>query len=321
MSNYDVVVVGAGISGIGAAYNLQKTCPTKSFTILEARDNIGGSWDLFKYPGIRSDSDMHTMGFRFKPWTDPKTIADGPSILKYLDEAVKENDLEEKIKFMKKVVSAKWSSTNANWTLTVRNTNNSLEETVTCKILYLCGGYYNYDNGYLPEFKGYEDFEGEIIHPQHWPEDLNYEGKKVVVIGSGATAVTIVPAMADKVSHITMLQRSPTYYMSAPDERPFDSTIKRFTSDKVGYFLIRWKNILLGRFFVTQIKKHPGRYRNFLINGGREHLGKDYDIDKHFTPRYDPWDQRLCFVPNGDMFESINSVSYTHLTLPTILRV
>ena len=307
MSNYDVVVVGAGISGIGAAYNLQKTCPTKSFAIFEARENIGGTWDLFKYPGIRSDSDMHTMGFRFKPWTDPKTIADGPSILKYLDEAVKENDLEEKIQFMKKVVSAKWSSTNANWTLIVRNTNNSLEETVTCKILYLCGGYYNYDNGYLPEFKGYEDFEGEIIHPQHWPEDLNYEGKKVVVIGSGATAVTIVPAMADKVSHITMLQRSPTYYMSAPDERPFDSAIKRFTSDKVGYFLIRWKNILLGRFFVTQIKKHPGRYRNFLINGVREHLGKDYDIDKHFTPRYDPWDQRLCFVPNGDMFESINS--------------
>ena len=272
MSNYDVVVVGAGISGIGAAYNLQKTCPTKSFTIFEARENIGGTWDLFKYPGIRSDSDMHTMGFRFKPWTDPKTIADGPSILKYLDEAVKENDLEEKIQFMKKVVSAKWSSTNANWTLTVRNTNNSLEETVTCKILYLCGGYYNYDNGYLPEFKGYEDFEGEIIHPQHWPEDLNYEGKKVVVIGSGATAVTIVPAMADRVSHITMLQRSPTYYMSAPDERPFDSAIKRFTSDKVGYFLIRWKNILLGRFFVTQIKKHPGRYRNFLINLSLIHI-------------------------------------------------
>ncbi len=307
MNNFDVVVVGAGISGIGAAYNLQKTCSSKSFTILEGREKIGGTWDLFKYPGIRSDSDMHTMGFRFKPWTEPKAIADGPSILKYLDGAVKENDLEKKIQFNRKVISAKWETNKAHWTLTVKNTKDDSEEIIRCKILYLCGGYYNYDEGYLPEFKGYEDFEGEIIHPQKWPEDLNYEDKKVIVIGSGATAVTIIPAMAEKVSHITMLQRSPTYYMSAPDKRPLDSFIQKITTDRLGFFLIRWKNILLGRIFVNQIKKNPEKWKEFLINGVKENLAEDYDIDKHFTPKYNPWDQRLCFVPNGDMFEAINS--------------
>ena len=248
MQYFDVVIVGAGISGIGAAYNLQKSCSSKSFTIFEGRENIGGTWDLFKYPGIRSDSDMHTMGFRFKPWTDPKTIADGPSILKYLNEAADENNLREKIQFETKVRTAQWDSGSATWRLGIEKGNSGLVEDVTCNVLYLCGGYYNYDQGYLPEFEGYDDFEGMIIHPQKWPEDLNYENKKVVVIGSGATAVTIVPAMADKVSKITMLQRSPTYYMSAPDQRPFDGFIKKFTTEKLGYFLIRWKNILLGRF-------------------------------------------------------------------------
>ncbi len=307
MQSYDVVIVGAGISGIGAAYNLQKSCPAKSFTIFEGRENIGGTWDLFKYPGIRSDSDMHTMGFRFKPWTDPKTIADGPSILEYLNEAADENNLREKIQFKTKVKTAQWDSSSATWRLGIeRGTSDEIED-VSCNVLYLCGGYYNYDQGYLPEFEGYDDFEGTIIHPQKWPEDLNYENKKVVVIGSGATAVTIVPAMADKVSKITMLQRSPTYYMSAPDQRAFDGFIKKVTTDKLGYFLIRWKNILLGRFFVSQIKNKPEKWKNFLINGVKEHLGEDYDIEKHFTPKYKPWDQRLCFVPNGDMFEAINS--------------
>ncbi len=306
MADHDVVIVGAGISGIGAAYNLKKSCPSKSFTIFEGRENIGGTWDLFKYPGIRSDSDMHTMGFRFKPWTNPKSIADGPSILEYLNEAADENNLREKIQFSTKVKTAKWDSVSANWTLEVEKLNHQLE-TVTCKILYLCGGYYNYDQGYLPEFDGYEDFQGTLVHPQKWPENLEYNNKRVVVIGSGATAVTIVPAMAEKVSHITMLQRSPTYYMSAPDERPFDGLIKKFTSDRLGYFLIRWKNILLGRFFVSQIKKKPEKWRKFLIQGVRNHLGEDYDIDRHFTPKYKPWDQRLCFVPNGDMFKAINS--------------
>lgn len=307
MQSYDVVIVGAGISGIGAAYNLQKSCPAKSFTIFEGRENIGGTWDLFKYPGIRSDSDMHTMGFRFKPWTDPKTIADGPSILEYLNEAADENNLREKIQFKTKVKTAQWDSSSATWRLGIERGASDQIEDVSCNVLYLCGGYYNYDQGYLPEFEGYDDFEGTIIHPQKWPEDLNYENKKVVVIGSGATAVTIVPAMADKVSKITMLQRSPTYYMSAPDQRAFDGFIKKVTTDKLGYFLIRWKNILLGRFFVSQIKNKPEKWKNFLINGVKEHLGEDYDIEKHFTPKYKPWDQRLCFVPNGDMFEAINS--------------
>ena len=307
MQSYDVVIVGAGISGIGAAYNLQKSCPAKSFTIFEGRENIGGTWDLFKYPGIRSDSDMHTMGFRFKPWTDPKTIADGPSILEYLNEAADENNLREKIQFKTKVKTAQWDSSSATWRLGIERGASDQIEDVSCNVLYLCGGYYNYDQGYLPEFEGYDDFEGTIIHPQKWPEDLNYENKKVVVIGSGATAVTIVPAMADKVSKITMLQRSPTYYMSAPDQRAFDGFIKKVTTDKLGYFLIRWKNILLGRFFVSQIKNKPEKWKNFLINGVKEHLGEDYDIEKHFTPKYKPWDQRLCFVPNGDMFEAIKS--------------
>ena len=303
--NYDVVIVGAGISGIGAAYNLQKSCPNKSFAIFEGRENIGGTWDLFKYPGIRSDSDMHTMGFRFKPWTDPKTIADGPAILKYLNEAADENHLREKIQFNTKVKTAHWDSSSAYWKLGIETGDDGSIKDVNCKILYLCGGYYNYDEGYLPEFEGYDEFEGELIHPQKWPEDLNYEDKKVVVIGSGATAVTIVPAMADKVSKITMLQRSPTYYMSAPDQRPFDGIIKKFTTDRIGYFLIRWKNILLGRFFVSQIKKRPEKYKDLLIQGVKSQLGEGYDIDKHFTPKYQPWDQRLCFVPNGDMFKAI----------------
>ena len=307
MTNYDVVIVGAGISGIGAAYNIQKSCPEKSFAIFEGRKNIGGTWDLFKYPGIRSDSDMHTMGFRFKPWTDAKTIADGPSILEYLNEAADENNLREKIQFETKVKTAQWDSSSATWRLGIEKGEQGQLEDVTCKILYLCGGYYNYDQGYLPEFKGYDEFEGQLIHPQQWPEDLNYENKKVIVIGSGATAVTIVPAMADKVSKITMLQRSPTYYMAAPDQRPFDGLIKKFTSDKLGYFLIRWKNILLGRFFVSQIKNKPEKWKNMLIDGVKQHLGEDYDIETHFTPKYQPWDQRLCFVPNGDMFEAIKN--------------
>ena len=307
MKHLDVVVVGAGISGIGAAYNLQKTCPQKSFTILEGRENIGGTWDLFKYPGIRSDSDMHTMGFRFKPWTDPKTIADGPSIIRYLKEAVEENNLGEKIQFRKKVISASWNTNDALWTLEIENISNNTTEFMSCNILYLCGGYYNYDEGYTPEFKGWDDFEGKIIHPQKWPENLDYSNKKVVVIGSGATAVTIIPSMAEKVSHITMLQRSPTYYMAPPDRMWIDAFLKKYTTDKIGYFLVRWKNILLGRFFVSQIKKKPLKYKQMLIEGVRAHLSKDYDIDKHFTPKYMPWDQRLCLVPNGDIFQAINS--------------
>jgi len=307
MNNYDVVIVGAGISGIGAAYNIQKSCPTKSFTIFEGRENIGGTWDLFKYPGIRSDSDMHTMGFRFKPWTDPKTIADGPSILEYLNEAADENNLREKIQFKTKVKTAQWDSNSACWRLGIEKDESGVIQDVSCSILYLCGGYYNYDQGYLPEFEGYEDFEGTLVHPQKWPEDLDYENKKVIVIGSGATAVTIVPSMADKVSKITMLQRSPTYYFAAPDEDVIGNFIKRFTTDRLGYFLVRWKNILMQRLMLARLRKYPQKTKEMLINLVREQLDEGYDVDKHFTPRYMPWDQRLCFVPNGDMFKAINS--------------
>ena len=307
MNNYDVVIVGAGISGIGAAYNIQKSCPTKSFTIFEGRENIGGTWDLFKYPGIRSDSDMHTMGFRFKPWTDPKTIADGPSILEYLNEAADENNLREKIQFKTKVKTAQWDSNSACWRLGIEKDESGVIQDVSCSILYLCGGYYNYDQGYLPEFDGYEDFEGKLVHPQKWPEDLDYENKKVIVIGSGATAVTIVPSMADKVSKITMLQRSPTYYFAAPDEDVIGNFIKRFTTDRLGYFLVRWKNILMQRFMLARLRKYPQKTKEMLIDLVRKQLSDDYDVDKHFTPRYMPWDQRLCFVPNGDMFKAINS--------------
>ena len=307
MNHIDVVVVGAGISGIGAAYNLKKRCPQKSFTILEGRSNIGGTWDLFKYPGIRSDSDMHTMGFKFKPWNSPKTIADGPAILSYLEETIEENDLRKKIQFNKKVIGASWSSIEALWTLEVEDQSNKTVEKITCNILYLCGGYYNYDKGYTPEFKGIENFKGQVIHPQKWPEDLDYSDKEVVIIGSGATAVTIVPSMAEKVKHITMLQRSPTYYFAAPDEDVIGNFIKRFTTNKLGYFLVRWKNILLGRFMLSRMRKNPEKIKTMLIDQVRDHLGTDYDVDKHFTPRYMPWDQRLCLVPNGDIFNAINS--------------
>ena len=307
MNHIDVVVVGAGISGIGAAYNLKTRCPQKSFTILEGRANIGGTWDLFKYPGIRSDSDMHTMGFKFKPWNSPKTIADGPAILSYLEETIEENDLRKKIQFNKKVIDASWSSIDALWTLEVEDQSDKTVEKTTCNILYLCGGYYNYDKGYTPEFKGVENFKGQIIHPQKWPEDLDYTDKEVVIIGSGATAVTIVPSMAEKVKHITMLQRSPTYYFAAPDEDVIGNFIKRFTTNRLGYFLVRWKNILLGRFMLSRMRKNPEKVKTQLIDQVRDHLGDDYDVDKHFTPRYMPWDQRLCLVPNGDIFNAINS--------------
>ena len=307
MDHFDVVVVGAGISGIGAAYNLKKSCPQKSYTILEGRSNLGGTWDLFKYPGIRSDSDMHTMGFKFKPWRSPKTIADAPSILSYLNETVDENDLRKKIQFNKKVVAASWSSVEALWNLIIEDQTNKEMQESTCNILYLCGGYYNYDEGYTPEFKNVEAFEGLVIHPQKWPENLDYTDKEVVVIGSGATAVTIIPSMADKVKHITMLQRSPTYYFAAPDEDVIGNFIKKFTTDRLGYFLVRWKNILLGRFMLNRLRKNPEKTKEQLIDQVREHLGEDYDVDKHFTPRYMPWDQRLCLVPNGDIFQAINN--------------
>jgi len=306
-NHFNVIVVGAGISGIGAGYYLQKKCPNKSFVILEGRDNIGGTWDLFRYPGIRSDSDMNTMGFRFKPWMGIKSIADGASILSYLHETVKENDLDKKIHFNQWVNEASWSSENAQWTVHVENKKTQELQDFTCDFLFLCGGYYNYEEGYTPHFAGRENFLGQIIHPQKWPKNLDYKNKKVVVIGSGATAVTIIPTMAEKAAHVTMLQRSPTYFLSAPDEDPVGNFLRKFISSKLTYKLVRWKNIRFQWWFFQKCRKFPKKVKEFLIKQVREELGPNYDIETHFTPKYNPWEQRMCLVPNGDFFNAINA--------------
>ena len=306
-NHFNVIVVGAGISGIGAGYYLQKKCPNKSFVILEGRDNIGGTWDLFRYPGIRSDSDMNTMGFRFKPWMGVKSIADGPSILSYLHETVKENDLNKKIHFNQWVNEASWSSENAQWTVQAKNKKTQELQDFTCDFLFLCGGYYNYEEGYTPHFAGRENFLGQIIHPQKWPKNLDYKNKKVVVIGSGATAVTIIPTMAEEAAHVTMLQRSPTYFLSAPDEDPVGNFLRKFISSKLTYKLVRWKNIRFQWWFFQKCRKFPKKVKEFLIKQVREELGPNYDIETHFTPKYNPWEQRMCLVPNGDFFNAINA--------------
>ena len=306
-NHFNVIVVGAGISGIGAGYYLQKKCPNKSFVILEGRDNIGGTWDLFRYPGIRSDSDMNTMGFRFKPWMGVKSIADGPSILSYLEETVKENDLNKKIHFNQWVNEASWSSEDAQWTVQAENKKTQEHQDFTCDFLFLCGGYYNYEEGYTPHFAGRENFLGQIIHPQKWPKNLDYKNKKVVVIGSGATAVTIIPTMAEEAAHVTMLQRSPTYFLSAPDEDPVGNFLRKIISSKLTYKLVRWKNIRFQWWFFQKCRKFPKKVKEFLITQVREALGPNYDIETHFTPKYNPWEQRLCLVPNGDLFNVINA--------------
>lgn len=306
-NHFNVIVVGAGISGIGAGYYLQKKCPNKSFVILEGRDNIGGTWDLFRYPGIRSDSDMNTMGFRFKPWMGVKSIADGPSILSYLHETVKENDLNKKIHFNQWVNEASWSSRDSQWTVQVENKKTQELQDFTCDFLFLCGGYYNYEEGYTPHFTGRENFLGQIIHPQKWPKNLDYKNKKVVVIGSGATAVTIIPTMAEEAAHVTMLQRSPTYFLSAPDEDPVGNFLRKFISSKLTYKLVRWKNIRFQWWFFQKCRKFPKKVKEFLIKQVREELGPNYDIETHFTPKYNPWEQRMCLVPNGDFFNAINA--------------
>jgi len=299
----DVVVIGAGISGIAAGYNLQKSCSNKSFVILEGRESLGGTWDLFKYPGIRSDSDMHTLGFRFKPWIHKKSIADGPSILEYLNETVDQYDLRKKILFNQKVISSNWISKKSIWELTVMN--DGQEESMTCNFLFLCGGYYSYDKPYMPAFPNQDQFQGSLIHPQFWDESIDYTNKKVIVIGSGATAVTLVPAIAEKAEHVTMLQRSPSYVVSAPGEDSWSNALNKIFPTRLTYFLIRWKNVLRTSLGFYLSRKYPARVKERLINLVREELGDDFDVEKHFTPRYNPWDQRMCLVPDSDLFKSI----------------
>ncbi|MDC3381837.1 NAD(P)/FAD-dependent oxidoreductase [Gammaproteobacteria bacterium] len=299
----DIIIVGAGISGIAAGYNLQKSCPDKSFAILEGREALGGTWDLFKYPGVRSDSDMHTLGFRFKPWIHKKAIADGPSILKYLNETVDDYNLREKITYNQKVIAANWVSDSSIWELTVDD--NGQEISMSCNFLFLCGGYYSYDKPYMPDFPGMDEFNGRVIHPQFWDESLDYSNKKVVVIGSGATAVTLVPAIAESAKQTTMLQRSPSYVISAPAEDSWNNVLNKIFPVKFTYFAIRWKNILRTIIGFYLSRKYPERIKERLINLVREELGQDFDVEKHFTPSYKPWDQRMCLVPDGDLFSAI----------------
>ena len=304
--HFDVVIVGAGLSGIGAAVHLQKDCPDRSFAILEGRAAVGGTWDLFRYPGIRSDSDMFTLGYKFKPWTAAKSIADGPSILSYVRETAAENDVERHVRFDHKVRAASWSSADARWTVTAARSDGSTA-TVTCNFLYMCSGYYSYDEGHHPTFAGEGDFAGRIVHPQFWPADLDYAGKNVVVIGSGATAVTLVPEMAKTAKHVTMLQRSPTYVISRPGNDAVADTLRKYLPAKLAYNLIRFKNLGWGMYFYHVSRKKPAKVSDLLIGGVRQELGPDYDVAKHFTPRYAPWDQRLCLVPDADLFASIRN--------------
>lgn len=298
--HFDVVVVGAGISGIGAGYFLQRDCPNKSYVILENRADMGGTWDLFRYPGIRSDSDMFTLGYSFKPWTEEKAIADGPSIWKYVHETAAEYGIDKHIRFNHRVVRASWSSEQALWT--VEAEHDGAVKRFTCNFFHICAGYYNYEEGFLPDWQGKEDFKGQIIHPQHWPEGLDYTGKRVVVIGSGATAVTLVPSMADKAAHVTMLQRTPTYMVSMPAEDKVANWARRNLPRHFAYDLTRFRKIILQQIFFRLARSRPAKTRDRLLALIREQLGPDYDMERHFTPPYNPWEQRLCLVPDNDMF-------------------
>jgi len=305
LEHLDVLIVGAGLSGIGAAWHLQDRCPEKTYAILEAREDLGGTWDLFRYPGIRSDSDMHTLGYRFKPWTEAKAIADGPSILRYVRQTARDHGIEEKICFNHRVVRAEWSTAESRWTVEAERTDTGETVRLTCGFLWTCSGYYRYDEGYTPEFPGVERFEGEVIHPQHWPEDVDYEGKRVVVIGSGATAVTLVPSLAERAAQVTMLQRSPTYIISIPAEDGIANRLRRVMPARAVYAIVRWKNVLLQSVIYRLSRRRPEMMRAFLYRGVKRALPADYDVDAHFKPRYNPWDQRLCLVPDGDLFEAI----------------
>ena len=300
--HYDVLIIGAGISGIGMACHLARECPQKSVAILERRQAIGGTWDLFRYPGIRSDSDMMSFGYQFRPWTDTRILADGPSIRRYVNETASEYGVDQQVKFGLRTVSAAWSTQEARWTLTAIAVNSGETRTFSCSYLITATGYYNHDQGYLPQFPGIEAFQGQCIHPQHWPENLDYKDKRVVVIGSGATAVTLLPAMADDTAHITMLQRSPSYVYSLPATDKMAGLLRRLLPERWVYTLSRQRNIRLQRLIYKASRRFPEQMRSILLSGVRKRLGDDFDM-AHFTPKYMPWDERLCAVPDGDLFK------------------
>jgi monooxygenase len=305
----DVLIVGAGLSGIGAAHHLQERCPGKTYAIFEARADLGGTWDLFRYPGIRSDSDMHTLGYRFRPWVAAKSIADGESILEYVRQTARDAGIDTKIRFHHRVVAAEWSSADARWTIEAERTDSGEKVALNCDFLFVCSGYYRYDQGYTPEFPGLERFSGQVIHPQHWPEDADYAGKRVVVIGSGATAMTLVPAIAKDAAQVTMLQRSPTYVVSMPEEDGLANRLRGFLPDRTVYAIVRWKNVLLQMLTYRLSRRRPELVKKLLRRGVVRALPPGYDVDKHFKPRYNPWDQRLCLVPDADLFEAITDGS------------
>lgn len=310
----DVLIVGAGLSGICAAHHLQTKCPGKSYAILEARQQSGGTWDLFRYPGIRSDSDMFTLGYSFKPWTHEKSIAAGESILAYVRDTARDEGIDRHIRYGMRVERAAWSTQSGRWTVEVRDAASGTIREFVCSFMFLCAGYYDYEAGYTPEFAGRERFQGRIVHPQHWPEDLNYDGKRVVVIGSGATAVTLVPEMAKRAGHVTMLQRSPTYIFAAPGNDVLASRLRKVLSPKRAYSIIRWKNVVMGMTFFAYCRRFPQQAKAFLVDQVRKQLKDPRDAKRHFTPNYNPWDQRLCLVPDGDLFQALNSGSASVVT-------
>lgn len=303
-NHFDVVIIGAGLSGIGAACHLQRNSPNKSYAILESREAMGGTWDLFRYPGIRSDSDMHTLGYSFKPWKHERAIADGPAILDYIHETAKDYDVEQHIRYNQRVTKIDWDSDSAKWTLRIDQEGERASK-ITCNFIYSCTGYYRYDKGYTPEFPGSDQFKGDLIHPQHWPEDLDYADKKVVVIGSGATAITLVPEMAKTAKHVTMLQRSPTYVVSRPGKDPFALRMNRWLPSNLAYLVTRWKNVTMQALIFQYSRRRPQKMKEFLLSLTRRELKGKVDVNKHFTPKYNPWDQRLCLVPDSDLFRSL----------------
>jgi cation diffusion facilitator CzcD-associated flavoprotein CzcO len=301
---YDVIIVGAGISGIGAAWHLQEKSPNRTYTILEGRSSMGGTWDLFRYPGIRSDSDMHTLGFSFNPWENPKAIADGPSILQYIKDTAAKFGIDKHIQYNKKVTDASWSDKDACWTLSIAAQADQPETKMQCRFFFSCSGYYDYDKGYLPEFPGIEHFKGTVLHPQQWDESLNYTNKKVVIIGSGATAVTLVPEMSKLAEKVYMLQRTPTYVITLPSEDKIAQNVRKVLPSQMAYDLVRWKNILLSMGFYNAARQWPDAIKKLILTGVKRQLGADFDM-RHFSPPYNPWDQRLCVVPDADLFKSI----------------
>ena len=304
-THVDVLIVGAGISGIAAAYHLQKDCPKKSFVILEARDALGGTWDFFKYPGLRSDSDLYTFGFSFKPWTSDKAIADAPTILRYLQDTAAEFGIDKVIRYRQRVVAASWNSQDALWTVTVEVGADQMQVQYTCGYLYMCSGYYDYSKGYTPHFEGTDDYQGRLVHPQNWPADLDVTDRTIVVIGSGATAVTLVPELAKTARHVTMLQRSPTYIVARPSEDAIATWLRKRLPGRLAHTVTRWKNVLLGLAFYKFARRYPDKMTALIRKGTAHQLGSDFDIATHFTPTYKPWDQRLCLVPDGDLFKAL----------------